>query len=47
MDHVANSKTIKEFEKIVAEEREKLMISNRNLLGYASGRIFTEEVNKE
>ena len=47
MDHVASSRTIEDFEEVVAKEREKLIISNRNLLGYANGTMFTEEVKEK
>ena len=51
IDHVANSRTIEEFEEIVAKEREKLTISNihevrndiMNCLGYTNGVYRTVE----
>ena len=47
MDHVASSRTIEEWEEIVAKEREKLIISNKDLLDYANGMTFTEEVKEK
>ncbi len=47
MDNVAKSRTIEEFEEIVAEERTKLTIPNKNLIGYTHGTMFIEEVKEK